>query len=113
MSQFARQHPSVQLVELHQLDQVGEFGGAVVKAEEDLAVLFALRGGGLEGGTGRAGERTRGNENIFLPKRHTTGGFHMSARSLRLQGLRPLTGHKSQRKKKLQGSSRMAVRGLI
>lgn len=45
MSQFTRQHSSVELVELHQLDQVGEFGGAVVKAEENLSVVFALAGG--------------------------------------------------------------------
>lgn len=42
MSEFARQHSSVELVELHQLNQVDEFGGAVVKAEEDLPVLFTL-----------------------------------------------------------------------
>lgn len=42
MFESTRQHSSVELVELHQLDQVGEFGGAVVKAEEDLAILFTL-----------------------------------------------------------------------
>lgn len=42
MFEFTRQHSSVELVELHQLNQVGEFGGAVIKAEEDLAVLFTL-----------------------------------------------------------------------
>lgn len=42
MFKFTRQHSSVELVELHQLNQVGEFGGAVIKAEEDLAVLFTL-----------------------------------------------------------------------
>lgn len=40
--ELAGQHSSVELVELHQLNQVGEFGGAVVKAEENLAVLFTL-----------------------------------------------------------------------
>lgn len=43
MFEFTRQHPSVELVELHQLNQVGEFGGSLVKAEEDLAILFTLR----------------------------------------------------------------------
>lgn len=56
--ELAGQHSSVQLVELHQVDQVGELGGAVVEAEEHLAVLLALsnkaqteerRGGGREG----------------------------------------------------------------
>lgn len=42
MFEFTRQNSSVELVELHQLNQVGEFGGAVIKAEEDLAVLFTL-----------------------------------------------------------------------
>lgn len=42
MFEFTRQHPSVELVELHQLNQVGEFGGSLVKAEEDLAILFTL-----------------------------------------------------------------------
>ena len=42
MFEFTRQHSSVELVELHQLNQVGEFGGAVIKAEEDLSVLFTL-----------------------------------------------------------------------
>lgn len=54
MFEFTRQHSSVELVELHQLDQVGEFGGAVVKAEEDLAVLFALRRGEAGGERERA-----------------------------------------------------------
>lgn len=45
MLEFTRQDSSVELVELHQLDQVGEFGGPVVKAEEDLAVLFTLQDG--------------------------------------------------------------------
>lgn len=43
MFEFRRQHSSVELVELHQLNQVGKFGGAVVKAEEDLAVFFTLQ----------------------------------------------------------------------
>lgn len=43
MFEFTRQHSSVELVELHQLDQVGEFGGAVIKAEEDLAVVLTLQ----------------------------------------------------------------------
>lgn len=42
MFEFTRQHSSVELVELHQLNQVGELGGAIVKAKEDLAVLFTL-----------------------------------------------------------------------
>ena len=40
--ELAGQHSSVELVELHQMDQVGELGGAVVKAKEHLAVLLAL-----------------------------------------------------------------------
>lgn len=40
--ELAGQHSSVELVELHQVDQVGELGGAVVEAEEHLAVLLAL-----------------------------------------------------------------------
>lgn len=40
--ELAGQHASVELVELHQVDQVGELGGAVVQAEEHLAVLLAL-----------------------------------------------------------------------
>lgn len=43
MFEFTRQHPSVELVELHKLNQVGEFGGALIKAEEDLTILFALQ----------------------------------------------------------------------
>lgn len=43
MLEFAREDSSVELVELHQLDQVREFGGAVVKAEEHLTVLFTLK----------------------------------------------------------------------
>lgn len=41
--ELAGQHSSVELVELHQVDQVSELGGAVVEAEEHLAVLLALR----------------------------------------------------------------------
>lgn len=52
MFEFTRQHSSVELVELHQLNQVGKFGGAVVKAEEDLAVFFTLQA------SADAGERT-------------------------------------------------------
>lgn len=40
--ELAGQHPSVELVELHQVDQVGELCGAVVEAEEHLTVLLAL-----------------------------------------------------------------------
>lgn len=37
--EFVGQHSAVQLVELHQLDQVGEFGVTVVQAVEQLSVL--------------------------------------------------------------------------
>lgn len=40
--ELAGQHSSVELVKLHQMDQVGELGGAVVKAEEHLTVLLTL-----------------------------------------------------------------------
>lgn len=40
--ELAGQHSSVELVKLHQVDQVGELGGAVVEAEEHLTVLLAL-----------------------------------------------------------------------
>lgn len=43
--ELAGQHSSVELVELHQVDQVGELGGAVVQAEEHLTVLFTLDAG--------------------------------------------------------------------
>lgn len=42
MFEFTRQDAPVELVELHQLNQVCEFGFAVIEAEEDLAVLFTL-----------------------------------------------------------------------
>lgn len=61
MFEFTRQHPSVELVELHQLNQVGEFGGALIKAEEDLAILFTL-----QESTG-GGERKRGECEHFYP----------------------------------------------
>lgn len=48
MFELAGQHPSVQLVELHQVDQVGELGGAVVEAEEHLTVLLQLHGDNRE-----------------------------------------------------------------
>lgn len=48
--ELAGQHASVELVELHQVDQVAELGGAVVKAEEDLAVLLTLNDNTREGG---------------------------------------------------------------
>lgn len=38
--ELAGQHSSVELVKLHQVDQVCELGGAVVEAEENLTVLF-------------------------------------------------------------------------
>lgn len=40
--ELAGQHSAVELIKLHQVDQVGELGGAVVKAEEHLTFLFAL-----------------------------------------------------------------------
>lgn len=40
--ELAGEHASVELVELHQVDQVGELGGAVVEAEEHLTVFLAL-----------------------------------------------------------------------
>lgn len=40
--ELAGQHSSVELVKLHQVDQVGEFCGAVVQAEEHLTVVLAL-----------------------------------------------------------------------
>lgn len=44
MPQFARQDSFVELVEVHELDQVGELGVPVVKAEVDLPVILALWG---------------------------------------------------------------------
>lgn len=41
--ELAGQHSSVELVELHQVDQVRELGGAVVEAEEHLAVFLTLQ----------------------------------------------------------------------
>lgn len=41
--ELAGQHSSVKLVKLHQVDQVGELGGAVVEAEEHLTVLLTLQ----------------------------------------------------------------------
>lgn len=38
--ELAGQHSSVELVELHQMDQVCELGGAVVETEEHLTILF-------------------------------------------------------------------------
>lgn len=40
--ELAGQHSSVELIELHQVDEVGELGGAVVEAEEHLTVLLTL-----------------------------------------------------------------------
>lgn len=40
--EFAGQHSSVELVELHEVDQVGELGGTIVEAKEHLTVFFAL-----------------------------------------------------------------------
>lgn len=42
--QFARQDSFVELVKVNELDQVGEFGVPVVKAEEHLPVILALEG---------------------------------------------------------------------
>lgn len=42
--ELAGQHSSVELIELHQVDEVGELGGAVVEAEEHLTVLLTLTG---------------------------------------------------------------------
>lgn len=41
--ELAGQHSSVELVELHQVDQVRELGGAIVEAEEHLAVFLTLQ----------------------------------------------------------------------
>lgn len=41
--ELAGQHSSVELVELHQVNQVGELCGTVVEAEEHLTVFFTLR----------------------------------------------------------------------
>lgn len=41
--ELAGQHSSVELVKLHQVDQVGEFCGAVIQAEEHLTVVLALK----------------------------------------------------------------------
>lgn len=38
--ELAGQHSSVKLVKLHQVNQIGELGGAVVEAEEYLTVLL-------------------------------------------------------------------------
>lgn len=40
--ELAGQHSPVELVKLHQVDQVGEFCGAVVQAKEHLTVILAL-----------------------------------------------------------------------
>lgn len=40
--ELAGQHSPVELVKLHQVDQVGEFCGAVVQTEEHLTVILAL-----------------------------------------------------------------------
>ena len=61
--QLARQNSSVELVELHQVYQVSEFGGAVVKAEEDLTVLFTLDMHKTNGG--KEGEITHTSASIF------------------------------------------------
>lgn len=42
MLEFARQDSFVQLVEVNELDQVGEFGVPIVEAEEGLPVILAL-----------------------------------------------------------------------
>lgn len=60
--ELAGQHSSVQLVELHQVDQVGELGGAVVEAEEHLAVLLTLSHQADSGGE-REREKEREGEN--------------------------------------------------
>lgn len=62
MFEFTRQHPSVELVELHQLNQVGEFGGPLIKAEENLAILFTLQA------SVDTGERKRGECEQFYPR---------------------------------------------
>lgn len=56
--ELAGQHASVELVELHQVDQVGELGGAVVQAEEHLAVLLALSKQSPDREGGRDGEQS-------------------------------------------------------
>lgn len=40
--EFAGQHPSVELVELHQVDQVCELGGAIIQTEQHLTFLLTL-----------------------------------------------------------------------
>ena len=40
--ELAGQHPSVELVELHKVDQVCELGGAVVQTEGHLTFLLTL-----------------------------------------------------------------------
>lgn len=65
MFELAGQHSSVQLVELHQVDQVGELGGAVVQAEEHLAVLLALSHQADSGGE-REKRRERRREQLLI-----------------------------------------------
>lgn len=48
--ELAGQHSSVELVKLHQMDQVGELGGAVVEAEEHLTIVLTLSGRARGGG---------------------------------------------------------------
>lgn len=43
--ELAGQHSSVKLIKLHQVDEVGELGGAVVEAEEHLTVFLTLTTG--------------------------------------------------------------------
>lgn len=40
--ELAGEHSSVELVKLHQVDQICELGGAVVEAEQHLTVLLTL-----------------------------------------------------------------------
>ncbi len=43
--ELAGQHSSVELVKLHQVDQVGELGGGIVEAIEHLTVFLTLQTG--------------------------------------------------------------------
>lgn len=43
--QLAGQHSSVELVKLHQMNQVCELCGAVIEAEEHLTIFFTLKAG--------------------------------------------------------------------
>lgn len=47
--ELAGQHSSVELVKLHQMNQVRELCGAVIEAEEHLTVLLTLKTGAGRG----------------------------------------------------------------